>query len=96
VNQLIMRLPTEQRDGDGVRVDEALEQAGAIVLRELPRQTDAWVDLLVEHTSAPEAVRGLVVTPVFDEIEDPGGGSGKVLSFAEWREWAPAEVESGE
>lgn len=89
MNQLIMRLPTEQRDGDGVRIDAMLAEIGAITIRELPRRVPAWVDLLVEHTSAPEEVRGLVVVPVYDEIPDPAGGPDKVLSFSEWREWEP-------
>jgi hypothetical protein len=89
MNQLIMRIPTEQRDGDGVRLDHALDDAGAIVIRELPRKLPAWVDLLVEHTSAPEEVRGLYVVPVTEEIDDPAGGPDKILSFVEWREWEP-------
>ena len=87
---LIARIPTELRDTDGVRIDRALSDAGAQVLRELPRNAPRWVDLLVEHTSAPEDVRGKVVVPVFDELPDPDGGPDPILSFDQWQEWTPA------
>lgn len=87
MNNLQCRIPTELRDTDGVRVDAMLAAAGATVLRELPRTTKgpgAWVDLLVEHTSAPEDIRGQVVVPVYDEIEGE-------LVFDRWEPWTPSE-----
>jgi hypothetical protein len=89
VNSLIMRLPTELRDGDGVRVDAMLAEIGAIAIRELSRKYPAHVDVLVEHTSAPEEIRGMVVVPIFQEIPDPAGGPDKVLSFERWEPWTP-------
>jgi len=88
VNNLIARIPAKTRDTDGVRLDEALTEAGITVLREQPRMTrgeTAWVDLLVEHTSAPEDIRGQVVVPVCDELED-----GR-LSFDRWELWTPTD-----
>jgi hypothetical protein len=85
MNALIMRLPTSVRDRDGVRIDVMLEAAGATVIRELPRKFPTHVDLLVEDTSAPEEVRGLVVVPIYDEVDGE-------LSFDRWEEWTVPEV----
>lgn len=76
---LTVRVPQSLRDGDGVRLDAMLTEAGAGVVRELPRigAPEGWVDLLVEHTSAPAEVRGNVVTPDYDEIDGE-------LSFIRW------------
>lgn len=92
MNQLIMRVPTELRDGDGVRLDTMLMSIGAIPLREISRKNRGMVDILVEHTSAPEEIRGLVVVPVYDEIPDPAGGEEMVLSFDHWAEWEPESL----
>ena len=94
MNNLVMRVPVALRDTDGVRIDAMLAEAGAITLRELPRKNPDWVDVLVEHTSAPEEIRGLVVTPVYDEIPDPEGGPDTVLSFDRWAEWKPESEEN--
>lgn len=85
MNNLLCRIPVELRDTDGVRVDAMLAAVGATVVREQPRSTHgpgAWVDLLVEHTSAPEDIRGQVVVPVYDEIEGE-------LVFDRWEPWNP-------
>jgi hypothetical protein len=94
MNKLIVRIATERRDTDGVRIDRMLTEIGANVERELPRVTGRYVDLLVEHTSAPEEVRGQVVVPVFDEVPDPAGGADPVLSFDRWQVWTPETAEA--
>lgn len=87
---LTVRVPEDLRDTDGVRLDAMLVEEGMQLLRELPRAgTPAgWVDLLVEDTSAPPDVRGLLVRPLFDEIDT---GAGMVLSFDRWEPVDPAE-----
>lgn len=85
-DNITARVPVALRDGDGVRLDAMLEGAGARIIREQPRSSapSGWVDLLLEHTSAPAAIRGQVVTPVFDEIDT---GAGMELSFDRWQQW---------
>ena len=94
MNKLIVRIATEKRDNDGVRIDRMLTEIGANVERELPRVTGRYVDLLVEHTSAPEEVRGQVVVPIYDEMPDPAGGPDPVLSFDRWQVWTPETAET--
>ncbi len=89
MNNMICRVPVEMRDTDGVRLDHMLAEAGATVIREMPRRTTgegAWVDLLLEHTSAPEDMRGRTVVPRYDEIDGE-------LVFDRWEEWAPQTPE---
>lgn len=75
---LTVRVPAETRDADGVRFDAMLQSIGAEVVRELPRPAAGeYVELLVEHSSAPEHLRGRVVTAVVDEVDGE-------LSFDRW------------
>lgn len=86
---ITMRVPVALRDADGVRLEAMLYDAGARIIRELPRVAApaGYVDLLLEHTSAPAGVRGSLVRPVYDEI----GGE---LSFDRWEPWTVAPAVS--
>jgi hypothetical protein len=91
-DNITCRVPAQLRDADGVRLDAMLESAGARIIRELPRVAApaGWVDLLLEHTSAPAEIRGEIVLPIYDEVDD---GVERVLSFDRWARWS--ELEAG-
>lgn len=82
VQHLTVRVPEAMRDTDGVRLDAMLDGEGMVLIRELPRVGAplGWVDLLVEDTTAPAAVRGRVVALVCDEHDGE-------LSFDRWELW---------
>ena len=88
-DNITCRVPVQLRDHDGVRLDQMLEGAGARIIRELPRiSTPAgWVDLLLEHTSAPAEIRGRIVTPAYDAVDD---GVESLLAFDRWVDWEQA------
>lgn len=82
VQHLTVRVPEVLRDTDGVRLDTMLSEEGMVLIRELPRVGAplGYVDLLVEDTAAPAAVRGRVVALHYDEIDGE-------LSFDRWELW---------
>jgi hypothetical protein len=91
VQHLTVRVPEELRDHDGVRLDAMLSGEGMVLIRELPRVGAplGYVDLLVEDTSAPAAVRGHVVALVCDEHDGE-------LSFDRWEPWDGPTAARGE
>lgn len=67
-----MLVPVELRDVRGVEMDEAFTEAGARIIREV-RRTPEGVELLVEHSGAPDHMRGRLVQPVWYESSSSDG-----------------------